>query len=113
MKTSEAFKQAKLRLYPIGKARYICHALAEAAYDQSTASLAFDWHKIYSTRKPGFSTAIEVITERIGSTMALESWLHEQGIDWREGRSKGHNQMEAYRHRWLDALIEEFEAKGD
>ena len=110
MKTSEAFKQAKQRLYPNGCAKYICHALAEAAYDRSIMDCAFDWSVIRTTRKTGFSTAIKVITERIGSTIALECWLHEQGIDCGH---HGPEQLVAYRHRWLDALIEEFEAKGD
>ena len=110
MKTSEAFKKAKQCLKPIGQAQYICHALAEAAYDRSIMDCAFNWQVIHTTRKAGFSTAIKVITDRIGSDKPVDSWLHKQGIPcW----SYGPEQLVAYRHRWLDALIEEFEAKGD
>ena len=110
MKTSEAFKQAKQCLKPIGQASYICHALAEAAYTRSAVNAGFDWHAIYRTEKSGFKTAIKVITDRIGSDAPLETWLEGRGINcWRYEA----DQMEAYRHRWLDALISEFEAKGD
>jgi hypothetical protein len=110
MKTSEAFKQAKQHLIPIGRSTYICHALAEAAYSTSVTAAGFNWTEIRTTRKSGFKTAINVITGRIGSEGALETWLDRQGIfPWKYGR----RQMQAYRHRWLDALIVEFEAKGD
>ena len=112
MKTSEAFKQAKQCLKPIGKANYICHALAEALYGRSvlTVGAGDDWQKIHTTRKAGFKTAIKVITDRIGSDAPLESWLNSHDIPyWRYEN----DQMVAYRHRWLDALIAEFESKGD
>jgi hypothetical protein len=112
MKTSEAFKQAKQCLKPIGQAGYICHALAEAAYGRSvlTVGTGDGWKNIYTTRKAGFKTAIKVITDRIGSDAPLESWLTANGIEyWKQEPA----QMRAYRHRWLDALIAEFEAKGD
>jgi hypothetical protein len=112
MKTSEAFKQAKQCLKPIGKANYICHALAEALYGRSvlTVGAGDGWQKIHTTRKSGFKTAIKVITNRIGSDAPLESWLSRNGIGyWKQELG----QMQAYRHRWLDALIAEFEAKGD
>ena len=107
MKTSEAFKQAKQCLQPIGRAKFICHALAEAAYTRDVCSADFDWHAIYTTRKSGFKTAIKAITDRMGSDVPLEFWLAGRGIDYEP------KQIEAYRHRWLDALIAEFEAKGD
>jgi hypothetical protein len=112
MKTSEVFKRAKQCLKPIGKANYICHALAEAAYGRSvlTVGTGVDWAEIYTTRKSGFKTAIKVITDRIGSDAPLETWLLDNGIDyWKQEP----DQMRAYRHRWLDLLIAEFEAKGD
>lgn len=111
MKTSEAFKQAKQCLQPIGEARYICHALAEALYGRAACTARFDkWRSIYSTKTPGFSTAIKVITDRIGGEAALETWLDRQGIEY---GTYAPSQMEKYRHRWIDALIAEFEAKGD
>lgn len=110
MKTSEAFKQAKQCLTPIGQAKYICHALAEAAYTREAVIGGFDWHAIYTTRKSGFKTAIKVITDRIGSDAPLESWLNARSIKYWEYKP---TQREAYRHRWLDSLIAEFEAQGD
>jgi hypothetical protein len=112
MKTSEAFKLAKQRLRPLGPTQFICHALAEAAFDRSVMAASFDWHALYKTEKAGFKTAIKTITNRIGSETTLEVWLNGRDIpvwsmdDYRE-------QMQAYRHRWLDALIAEFESKGD
>jgi hypothetical protein len=110
MKTSEAFKQAKQCLYPIGRAKFICHALAEAAYTRDACSAGFDWQAIHTTRKSGFKTAIKVITDRIGSDAPLESWLAVKGIEYSEQEP---DQMMAHRHAWLDLLIAEFEAKGD
>lgn len=110
MKTSEAFKQAKQCLYPIGQAKFICHALAEAAYSRSILTDGFDWQAILTTRKSGFKKAIKVITDRIGSDAPLDSWLAAKGIKYSEQKP---DQMVAYRHRWLDALIAEFESKGD
>jgi len=110
MKTSEAFKQAKQRLKPIGRAKFICHALAEAAYTRDVWSAGFNWNNIYKTKKTGFKTAIKVITDRIGSEAPLDSWLARNGIEYGTYEPE---QIEAYRHLWLDALIAEFEAKGD
>ncbi len=112
MKTSEAFKQAKQRLRPLGPTQFICHALAEAAYGRSVMVADFDLHVIHKTQKAGFKTAIKTITDRIGGEGTLEVWLGAQGIYiW--DLSDIREQMQAYRHRWLDALIAEFEAKGD
>lgn len=42
---------------------------------------------------------------------SLNSWLrYEHGIQWEQLTPAA---MRAYRLRWLDALIEEFKAKGD
>jgi hypothetical protein len=112
MKTSEAFKQAKQHLRPTGRCTYICHALAEAAFDRSIMATDFDWHVIYTTKTPGFKTAIKTITDRIGSDSPVDVWLNRQGIPVWEMRDH-REQMQAYRHRWLDALIAEFESKGD
>jgi hypothetical protein len=111
-KTSQAFRQAKKRLLPIGDCHFICWALAGAAYDRSVMAADFDWHAIHKTQKSGFKTAIKTITDRIGSECTLETWLGSQGISiW--FMDDRHEQMQAYRHRWIDALIAEFESKGD
>lgn len=114
LKTSDAFKQAKQCLRPIGRSQFICHALAEAAFGRDACAAGSYWKKIYTTRESGFNTAIKVITNRIGSRQKpLENWLYDQGICHHYGITNYHQQMEAYRHRWLDALIAEFESKGD
>jgi hypothetical protein len=112
MKTSEAFKLAKQRLLPVGRCTFICHALAEAAYDRSVMSSTFDWHAVYKTEKAGFKTAIKTIANRIGSDSPVDVWLNQQGIPVWEMHDR-REQLQAYRHRWLDALIAEFESKGD
>lgn len=109
-KTSEAFKLAKSHLKPIGDCTYICHALFEAATGKSIRADYSDWTEVHKTRKPGFKTAIKTISSRIGSDNPLELWLQIRGIKHWNYVSE---QMQAYRHRWLDALIAEFEAKGD
>jgi hypothetical protein len=112
MKTSDAFKLAKQRLRPLGPTQFICHALAEAAYDRSIMAADFDWHVVLTTQKSGFKTAIKTITNRIGSDSPVDVWLNRQGIPVWEMHDH-REQMQAYRHRWLDALIAEFESKGD
>lgn len=111
MKTSEAFRRAKQCLHPNGQEGFICHALYEAAYDSRAGSAGTNWQVIYDTKKSGYKTAIKVITDRMGDTNSLETWLRQNhGIEtWMYEAA----QMQAYRHRWLDALIAEFEAKGD
>ncbi len=112
MKTSEAFKQAKQHLLPTGRCTFICHALFEAATGKSIMADDSDWHVIYKTQKSGFNTAIKTVTDRIGSDSPVDVWLHRQGINvWKMDDHR--EQMQAYRQRWLDALIAEFESKGD
>lgn len=114
MKTSEAFRKAKQLLQPIGTNQFICHALYEAAYSRSPHAVPCEWEQIFTTRKSGYKTAIKTITKRIGNSSALEDWLAANDVSvYRYKDDQRHDLMQAYRHRWLDALIAEFEAKGD
>jgi len=115
MKTSEAFRKAKQLLQPLGLNAFICHALYEAAYNRGPHAVPCEWEQIYRTQKHGYKTAIKTVTERIGNHSALEDWLvaNDVPVYRRYSTDQRNDLMQAYRHRWLDALIAEFEAKGD
>ena len=55
----------------------------------------------------------DVIRTRMDHSRSLEWWLCEQDVVSGHPATLCKAQMRAYRLRWLDALIEEFEAKGD
>jgi hypothetical protein len=99
MKTSQAFKKIRWRI-AARQETYIC--VAAAAICGGPAE------------KRAAGRAKDVVVKRMGPTYegySLTLWLHKQaGIP--SGRLTP-AAMRAYRLRWLDALIEEFEAKGD
>jgi len=92
MKTSKVFKLARASIAS-GLDRFICIALK---------------HTQGSVRDR--DRAKQVITTRMRGSGTLESWLEGVGIP---AHAQSSLKMQAYRLRWLDALIEEFETKGD
>ena len=108
MKTSEVFKQAKTHLWDgcldyIDGEFYICHAIEEAAW-------------VRATKRPApYNRAKKIIQKRIHPEYDLDNWVRKNVKgSWRTlNKIRGPEQMQAYRHRWLDALIIEFETKGD
>ena len=50
--------------------------------------------------------ALAVIQSRLGDVLSLESWVIRNVPS--AGYPVDKDEMQAYRHRWLDALIEEF-----
>jgi hypothetical protein len=53
----------------------------------------------------GAYLAVDVIDARIGEGNSLGRWLRYRGIPWKELTD---DNMQAYRHAWVDQLIEEF-----
>jgi hypothetical protein len=78
---------------PCCKERYICTAI-------STAS------ECGYSDAAGARLARAMIEERIAPLYTIESWLSINVPDAYDARYK--NVVQQYRHRWLDALIEEF-----
>lgn len=110
MKTSVILKQAKERLWDgqnkwTDGALYICHAIEDTAPD-----LVFR-----SRRFAPYNRAKKIIQQRIHPEMSLDDWVRKNVKgSWRTlNKHNSLEQMQAYRHRWLDALIKEYEAKGD
>ena len=68
---------------------YICHAIERVG-------------KFSDYRDP----ALAVIQARLGDVISLETWVirNVPGVEYPVNK----DEMQAYRHRWLDALIEEF-----
>lgn len=101
-KTSEAFREAKKHLNRGGedKTDYICSAIGQAEHAGMVTSRA-----AYRARA--------TISIRLGDNPAVTSWLKERGFVPMKQSPFNNVQVQKYRHRWLNALIREFEAKGD
>jgi hypothetical protein len=99
-----AFRAAKRRLWDgrldgRGDA-YICLALASAKYSGEISGHAARW-------------AEEVVMSRISPDNTVANWLrHNAGVD-PEVAVIPPRDLQAYKHRWLDALIEEFSTKDE
>ena len=113
MKTSEVFKQAKQYLWDGNRqtayersTSYICHAIDLASY-------ASDWRK--ARWEAPYKRAKKIIHRRIDPCVDLEEWISDnvEGAYLTIYKTEGIQQMQSYRHRWLDALIQEFESKGE
>ena len=111
MKTSQVFKQAKKYLWDgeVGIMRmehspYICHAIEDVAV-----------HNAHQSYYMQYTHAKRIIRQRIAPHYDLENWVRAnvRGSYKVLNKAGGAKQLQAYRHRWLDSLIEEFESKGD
>ena len=98
MKKSEMLREAKKFLWDGVSKRnrkevYICLALSFNVGFKQTNELR------------------KIIYERIGGFGSIDKWLHDKyNIPKEQFKNEA---MQAYRHQWVDMLIEEFEAKGD
>ena len=113
-KTSGALRCAKKYLwdakyhlwYHEDKYPHICNALEEAHINNEITYKAL-------------IKARSVIMRRLAPSISVADWLERNvGITHYSKYSvRDHafwtQQLQAYRHRWVDALIKEFEAKGD
>jgi hypothetical protein len=95
-KVEKILKLAKPRLsdgYGHGDFEFLCHAI----HDTHRAGISID--DIHEVRV--------MIMDRIQPYSTVQTWL-----DYRIGQDKvrkaGYRVMQDYRHRWLDALIQEF-----
>lgn len=112
MKTSQVFKQAKLCLWDgdynsyaqMDYSPYICHAIEDVAV-----------HNAHQSYYMQYTRAKRIIQQRIAPHYDLENWVRAnvRGSYKVLNKAGGAKQLQAYRQRWLDALIEEFESKGD
>jgi hypothetical protein len=90
------FKEAKKYLSLNGsgsKYIYICMAINEVAVKDST-----QWVK--------YRRAKEIIDERLGGACTVVSWLQKNNLIKKD--NVDYDQVQQYRHRWLDSLIKEF-----
>ena len=96
----EAFRNAKPMLsssYHTTGLRYICWAIE-------------DGNRIGGNITLGGFAAKAVINNRLGDSVMVHEWLakHVPGAKAVIIKDKTGVVMQAYRHRWVDALIEEF-----
>lgn len=111
MRTSELLKKAKKHLWNgRGETPYcgvgLCSAIYMARFRNT--NLAHPDHKIH---KVAGSVAVR-IAKALGKNSFVQQWLVAKKHATLE---QVHNPklMQAYRRRWLDALIAEYESKGD
>lgn len=116
MKTSKIFKQAKERLWDghndwINGEMYICHAIDETSWQCGVRPT----DRYFDRRYAPYLRAMKIIQERIHPHCDLDNWVRKNVKgSWKTlNKINSSEQLQAYRHRWLDALIQEFEAKGD
>jgi hypothetical protein len=90
---------------------YIYHAIEEVAWDSGIRPP----DRYYDRRFAPYKRAQKRIQERIHPHYDLELWLcyNVPGAYKVIYKIHSREQVQAYRHRWLDALIKEFETKGD
>ena len=97
MKTSEVLIKAKAYLSkakPDGKPEFICNAIGQV---------------VYNRQNPVRKALIGDIQEAISPSSSVTDWL-----DYRHGiRNQSYEDMQAYRHRWVDAMILDYQSKGD
>ena len=116
MKTSEVFKQAKQYLWDgffdthtrMDAQVYICHAIEEVAFTRGM-------YDVNTRRYAPYKRAKIIIHQRIAPHYDLENWVRAnvKGSHKLLNKAGGAKQLQAYRHRWLDALIKEFESLGE
>lgn len=85
------------------KQTYICDSLSHAHYDGCVT---------YKAK----TKAVKLIMTRLGPCVSVGQWLQVNvgyRVKFGVGHSAYYKQVQAYRHRWLDALIKEHEAMGD
>jgi hypothetical protein len=103
-KSSELLRRAKDYLWdgvspmnkPNWKSIFICFAIRDAALPKE----GYEYSKLKNE-----------ITRRLKPFQMVYTWLHERAKI--PGRDLTYKNIQAYRHRWLDALIAEYEVKGD
>lgn len=106
MKTSELLKRAKRdhlassqkEYDTTGKSCFLCLAIADAGYITDQRRLADKLQRR--------------ITKALGAHTSVGTWLMANGHA-RAGEFNAGNASFEYRHRWIDSLIAEYEAKGD
>ena len=101
-KTSEVFRAAKhyLNRGNEDKTDYICVAIEDVERANLVTSRA-----AYRARA--------VVGIRLGDSVSVTCWLKDRGFVPMSESPLNNKQVQKYRHRWLNALIREFAAKGD
>ena len=101
-KTSEVFRAAKFYLNRGNedKTDYICGAIGDVERADLVTARAAD-------------RARYVISSRLNEEMSVTHWLKVRGFVPINKDPYNNVQVQKYRHRWLNALIKEFAAKGD
>lgn len=80
----------------------------ESLFAKSKKRYEFICHALAATNLPGAEAAAKIIRVRFASRHStIYSWLSEQGISI---YLLSDDNVQAYKHRWLDSVIKEFSA---
>ena len=122
MKSSELLTRAKRHLYVdknddyrISKSQFVCVSILIALQDTNDAISAFNPPSKRRAAKVDEKLAdrlTDEITGRLHGKQSVRDWLIAQGHATEE-QVHDYSTMQAYRHRWLDSLVQEYQAKGD
>lgn len=89
--------------YDLYKQVYICDSIRRAYHEEEITQKAM-------------RTATKLVMSRLAPDVSVGSWLHNNvgyKIKYGNKHNAYHRQIQAYRHRWLDALIIEYSSQGD
>ena len=89
------------------------HNLYKQVYICDSIKRAYRAEKI--THKASIA-AVKLVMSRLAPEVSVGSWLHFNvgyKIKYGNRHNAYHRQIQAYRHRWLDALIIEYSSRGD
>ena len=96
LRETKKFLSKELGEYSLNKSRWICYAMDKTMFECND----IDW------------ICENIIMARLGNAAFIEGWLRRHVAAARvldeENPSQFAKQCQDYRHRWLDALIEEF-----
>ena len=110
MKSSKLLKKAKKYLWDghektyhdDDQTQFICGALIEAASNAKNISALVVSQELRRE-----------IAARLYPASIVEGWLQRKKLIPKNPSTWNRTDIQTYRHRWLDELIREYEAKGD
>ena len=104
MKSSQILRKAQ-KLVAAGKTNYLCCSISHAAQTVDTVEAVDKSHRLRAR-------IMAAIYPRASASMWLYDVLKPKQ-DFEEWRKAHMDDLREWRIRWLDALIAEYEAKGD
>jgi hypothetical protein len=116
MKTSKVYREALKHLWEGNRdsgpsTQFICWSIIYAA---GFGGSPYSMDRLLNDIPKSYRKAIQIIDDRLYPDSTLTNWLITNGINvYSMPPAERYKNVQAYRRRWLESLIAEFEAKGD